>query len=81
MQGQVLTVPNKNKPLGAKSTIPGSRVFSFHCAFQTDMPEDCEEEFYLSEYLSKSFLTLEDDQEDAEYPAGDGVHPPMRRFA
>jgi len=67
----VLTVPDKKKSLVEKQSMSRSRVFTFHCAFETNMPEDCEEEFYLSEYSGKLFVNLEDEEDDTEYLAGE----------
>jgi len=56
---------NTPKPLHRK-------VLVFRCAYKTDMPGDCDGEgdFYLAEYDGELFVSLEDDLDDEEYPAG-----------
>src|SRR6266404_4035005 len=54
-----------------KSGAANSKIFSFRCAFKTEMPEDDEGELYVAEYLGELFVTLEGDHDDEEHPAGE----------
>jgi hypothetical protein len=54
-----------------KSGAADSKIFSFRCAFKTEMPEDDEGDLYVAEYLGELFVTLEDGPDDEEHPAGE----------
>jgi GNAT superfamily N-acetyltransferase len=55
----------------AKSANPKPKVFTFRCAFKTDMSENFEGELYVVEYRGRLFVSLEDDRDDKEYVAGE----------
>jgi hypothetical protein len=44
---------------------------SFHCDFQTTMPENYEGELYVAEFSGNLIVALEEDEDDKEYPAGE----------